>query len=1617
MNFVEILDMFYQDVRQIPCLLGKGAPTSYTVGAVGCLYMDTNKGDLYKCTSAKNGVYTWEPLTGMQFDGGYVDDKGYMHLTNDGKDVSTDVFKPFYVGHGGSGGGGGGLYTITLENMLDSRILTVASGKGVLLKLNYSSVDADGINDGAGIGQIIVNGVLRKTFSAKQGDIEEDVAEYLKSGDNQVSVKVINSEGVSKTVAYSITVASVSIASAFDATTPRTGAFEFPYTPVGIAEKTVHFELDGEEIGTETVATSGRQVNYTIPAQSHGAHVLRVWLECEVSETEITSNVLYYNIICYEEGNTKPIIALSNPTVEKVEQNSNHVTKYRVYDPSNLAAAITLEANGEVVSTLTVDRTEQSWSYRPTTVGELEQTIRCGDEYVTWTQTVTESSVKVEAETQNIDLYLSSYGRSNNEANPGVWGNAELSNFNFVSDGWQLDENGATVLRVAGDARVTIPVKPFANDFRSTGKTIEVKLVTRDVLNYDAPIITCWAGGRGLQITAQKALLKSEQSEISTQYKENDEVHLAFVVTKKSEHHLLMIYIDGILSGVVQYPEDDDFSQTNPAEISIGSNECTTDLYCIRVYNNDLTRYQIVDNWIAEMQMAAEREDTWRNNNVFDAYGQIVIDNLPSDLPYLVLTGAALPTYKGNKLPIGGYYVDPLNSAKSFTFENAEIDVQGTSSAGYERKNFKIKFKEGFIVGGQQTEGYVLGDDNLAANVYTFKADVASSEGANNVELVKLYNEISPYRTAPQMADSKVRQGIDGYPIVIFHDDGNGPVFIGKYNFNHDKASDVFGFDSNDECWEVRNNTSNRTLFKTADFSGTDWLNDFEGRHPDGNTNPANLAPFVAWIASTDRTAVSGEAQKAARLQKFKNELTNWVSKESSLFYYLFTELFLLADSRAKNAFPTKYDNGVWCWLPYDMDTALGINNEGKLAFGYELEDTDLVGGAQVYTGQQSVFWNNIRDAFGEELMAMYQKLRSDGVLTYEDVERRFEEHQKVWPEAIFNEDAYYKYLAPLFEKNNGSYLGMLQGSKEAQRKWWLYNRFRYIDSKYNAGDALTDFITLRGYSKGNITVKPYADIYATVKYGSYLVQERALRGSSYVLECPVDDLDDTEIYIYSASQIADLGDLKDLKVGYAEFAAGTKLTSLKLGDGDESYTNPNLTQLYAGNNVLLRTLDVRNCPNLGNTAVDVNATPAINLSGCTNIENVYFDNTAITGVTLPNGGILKKLHLPSTITNLTIRNQPNLTEFVMPSTENVTTLRLENAGAVDQFGILMGMPANSRVRLIGITGEYDTYAEFAEILDKLDTMRGLDENGNNVDKAQVSGTVHVSKMSNAGLERIRASYPSINVTYDMIPIYMYFWNEDGTKLLYSTPVANGGNGMYVGAAPTKAATEQYVYEWAGWSKTIGGSVDNDALANVTEDRNVYAVFTETVRTFTVRFWNESTLLQTVTVPYGGSAAYTGTTPSKGDEYRFTGWLPEPTNVTSDMDCYAQFKSGVLYYTRIVERTIGGNYVNDSVDSIGAYAFYDCKNLVSADFSNVESIGRYAFRSCSNLDTFILRKTSGVAVAQNAILTDTKISARTGYIYVPAALVDSYKAATNWSTYASQIRAIEDYPDICGGEE
>ena len=106
-----------------------------------------------------------------------------------------------------------------------------------------------------------------------------------------------------------------------------------------------------------------------------------------------------------------------------------------------------------------------------------------------------------------------------------------------------------------------------------------------------------------------------------------------------------------------------------------------------------------------------------------------------------------------------------------------------------------------------------------------------------------------------------------------------------------------------------------------------------------------------------------------------------------------------------------------------------------------------------------------------------------------------------------------------------------------------------------------------------------------------------------------------------------------------------------------------------------------------------------------------------------------------------------------------------------------------------------------------------------------------------------------------------------------------------------------------------------------------------------------------------------------------------------------------------------------AVTYIDRSAFSNCSSLTTANFPAVTNIDNAAFWKCSSLTALILRSETMAVLKYTNVFNDTPIYSGTGYIYVPAALIDSYKTATNWTQYANQFRAIEDYPDICGGAE
>ena len=97
--------------------------------------------------------------------------------------------------------------------------------------------------------------------------------------------------------------------------------------------------------------------------------------------------------------------------------------------------------------------------------------------------------------------------------------------------------------------------------------------------------------------------------------------------------------------------------------------------------------------------------------------------------------------------------------------------------------------------------------------------------------------------------------------------------------------------------------------------------------------------------------------------------------------------------------------------------------------------------------------------------------------------------------------------------------------------------------------------------------------------------------------------------------------------------------------------------------------------------------------------------------------------------------------------------------------------------------------------------------------------------------------------------------------------------------------------------------------------------------------------------------------------------------------------------------------IGNGVTSIGRSVFYGCTGLTSITIPNsVTSIGTSAFRDCTNLTEidFSTHTTVPTLISTNAF-SNTSASL---VIKVPSALLDEWKAATNWATYADKIVGV-----------
>lgn len=652
--------------------------------------------------------------------------------------------------------------------------------------------------------------------------------------------------------------------------------------------------------------------------------------------------------------------------------------------------------------------------------------------------------------------------------------------------------------------------------------------------------------------------------------------------------------------------------------------------------------------------------------------------------------------------------------------------------------------------------------------------------------------------------------------------------------------------------------------------------------------------------------------------EEFVANFENYFVLDSALYYYLFTERYLMVDNRAKNSFwhrgrvyitQAQFNemgeekakgyivddakaliNDGYRWdltFGYDFDTSLGISNTGQLVLTYGQEDVDkYANGEYIYRAAESNFFCRVRDLFADKLKGVFQSRESLRAWSANDLIKQWDDAQSQFPEELWRRDVERKYIRTyrgvsidnsIAGKQDPTFLEpMLNGRKKYQRRQIERNNELYFATKYVSTFAKDDFIRMR-FTKPEgaliapdytLYLTPFTDMYITAEFGNTApIVFRAKAGIEYpVVRKTESDAADI-VLIYGASFIQAIGDLSRCYLREGNFSKATRLQSLIIGSNVDGYKNESLTQLALENNKLLEYLDIRQTTEL-KTVVD--------LSQCNNLIELRAEGSGITGVIFANGGKLEKAYLPA-VASLTMKNLQYVDVFNVSNYGNLQQLVVENVPAINTYNIVNTSPLLNTIRLVGINWDESYRIQNTSILDRLMSMRGIDDNSYTIPKSVLTGYFYASVVKEKQLADYNNQWKFLTVEYSSLinQFAVTFLNADGSILDVQyvdkgskpvDPITRENNPI---ATPTLASTISTDYTFAGW---------DSEFITVFENMTFTATYTETTREYTIKYTSNGNVLQETVAPYGTSVWYSGDIPTYTAEesaykyYLFDGW-------------------------------------------------------------------------------------------------------------------------------------------------
>lgn len=1179
----------------------------------------------------------------------------------------------------------------------------------------------------------IIKGNNKKVVSQKYrygSNVRFNVDGYLGEGTNRITIGIVGQDTLAATivgVTYQVVNLSLSdntnIAAVYDlGGEPQTLAIPFSVSGNGV--KVVEWYLDGEKLAfdknvDEVVDIASSRIKY-IPLSdiSEGVHHVEFRVYTVVNEERFYSRVLHRDIFVKNTG----IIGAEHKTMiatayekDTLEDTSISLSQYLAYElefavhnplnPESTEVGIYL---GDTLSaTLALQNgVVTKYSITPTGTGNDSIRIVASDVEYSLPVEIDENTMGIKEIVAGLELEFSASGKSNAEPNRGSWSDgvhsAVLTGVDYTqTSGWVNNR-----LILPEGAAIDFDYSPFASGATKYGKTLEFELASSKVED-DSAVLCNLIGtnGSGILLTASEAKIVSRGGvQLSVRYKSEENIRISFVINKAAgvtNKGLVFIYVNGIVSGAVNFASSDDF--VSNANISFhGTSSAETILKQVRVYNAALSSEQILNNYILYRDTLAGMLEVFDRNDVYEDEGiSFSVDKLQGQIPVMVVTGdiPALEntTNKNLQITVDIDYYNLQDPTRSFKMTKAAMRPQGTSSMLYPKKNFRIYTRKldntVLTVNGEVVEDklYSFKSNAQPVDCWCLKADFAESSGTHNTGIARLWNDLlmnatvdgeHVFRTEAQKKALEsdypydVRTTVDGFPILLFYrkNADSELIFIGKYNFNNDKSTEsVFGFkgipgfdNSHMQCWEVLNNGDALALFTDVSDFDQRWSEAYESRYPDTSSpNTADLKAFSVWVNSVKDNPTDFAAQKWEHLNVYMVAA-----------YYVYLMRFGAVDQVVKNAMLTSEDGTHFYFINYDNDTINGLRNNGVLAFDPTIDrqslDPDTGGLAYAYAGHDSVLWNRLEG--DEEFMSIVREvdnaLYTNG-LRYDSVINMFDTEQaNKWNESIYNQDAQYKYIGPYIDSGNNNLL-MLQGKRQSHRRWWLSRRFSLYDSKFVSGDfkgKALEFKVINNTEPGwSFTIKAGTNM--EYGYGVYNPIETGIslrKGESHTFTIGQTLNIGDPVRIYSAINLMGvdlsgiLSRLSNIELNnvYNE-VLGSKLTELVLGNGVTE--NTILTSISSINRAKrLEKLDIRGCKGI----------ISMDLSELLYLKTVLTEGSGLTSIEFAKGAPITQLSISANMQVLRLEELPFLTTsnlLLEGNGENIHTLYISKCSKLSK--------------------------------------------------------------------------------------------------------------------------------------------------------------------------------------------------------------------------------------------------------------------------------------------------------------------------------------------------------------